>query len=396
MYRPSLRILAIALLAGVLCARRADAQGPYSPVPFGQPSVVTEPLPAAPPGFAPAPSFAPQMNPPTRMPVVDGTNVPFPYPPDLGNGIGPYDPYVATAPSSSLMDELFGFNGFGKVNCTASPNQSLVIFHGYSGWRGISEGSGGNNNGFLYGLNFGSRLGEFSELTGIGAQFGASYGLYDLNGRSSGFENDQIQQQTFVTTGLFRRPGEWTNLSGGVVFDAMFNDNFGQFAVSPFLGQVRGQIALALNDRHEIGFWTALRVVDSSKDGGALQYRGVDQFNFFWHHKFTFGADGVSWIGFPDPTKLGGSGSLGNYIFGGTLNIPLSPWFGAYTDLQYMPSSATIGATAANSESFYIGLGLMFYPGRNALNTNVAGQCWTPYIPVANNGTFMVDTNRTF
>jgi hypothetical protein len=177
----------------------------------------------------------------------------------------------------------------------------------------------------------------------------------------------------------------------------MINNNFGQFAVAPILSQMRAQIAYAVNDCHEIGFWTALRMSgDTVNVGGPLSFRGVDQFNFFWHQKFSFGADGVTWVGIPDHTKLGGNGSLGAYIFGGTLTAPLSPRWSAYTDLQYMAPSAHTGAAAANQETFFIGIGLIFYPGGNSRTESVVDKSWMPYMPVGNNGTFMVDTNRTF
>jgi hypothetical protein len=276
-------------------------------------------------------------------------------------------------------------------------HQQLYLFHGYSSWRGIADGSGPNNNGFYYGANFGTQLGTLSDETGIGAQLGGSGGLYDLNGRASPFASNEMLQQGFITAGLFRRTDELTNFSGGVVFDGMFNDNFGQFAASPFLGQLRYQVAYALNDQHEFGMWGTARVVDETQNVlGPLSFRGVDQFNFFWHHRFAFGGDGMSWIGFPDHTKLGGNGSLGNYTFGGTLTAPLSPAWAAMMDLQYMPPTAHIGSTAAKEESFYVAIGVILFPGGNSRIANVGGSRWRPYLPVANNGSFMVDTNRTF
>jgi hypothetical protein len=297
--------------------------------------------------------------------------------------------------TDSATGDLFGdWLGPPQPN---SPYRNLYLFHGYSSWRGISEGTGANNNGFLYGANYGTKLGVLSDWTGIGAQIGASYGLYDLNGRSSGFADNRIQQQTFVTVGLFRQADRLTNFSGGFVYDAMINDNFSQFAVAPYLSQMRAQLAYAVNDRHEIGFWTSLRVSGQTLNvAGPLTFRPVDQFNFFWHHKFAFGGDGWTWIGFPDHTKLGGNGSLGGYIWGGTLTAPLSPCWAAYTDLQYMAPSARIGAAGAIEESFFIGIGLVYYPGGNSRTSSVVGSSWAPYIPVGNNGTFMVDTNRTF
>ncbi len=264
--------------------------------------------------------------------------------------------------------------------------------------RGISDGSGENNNGFSYGFNYGTKLGALSDYTGIGAQIGASYGLYDLNGRSSGFRDKEIQQQTFLTAGIFRAANKDSNFSFGVVWDGMFNTNFGIYAVSPFLCQVRGQIAYALNQQHEIGIWTAIRTNNASAAAGgqALSFRAVDQFTLFYHHRFGFGGDGVSWFGIPDHTKLGGTGSLGQYTFGGTLTAPLSPRFGAFTGLQYMAPSSRSGAAAAVEEAFYITAGLTFYPYANSRPSNVAGDCWMPYMPVATDGTFLVDTNHTF
>jgi len=287
--------------------------------------------------------------------------------------------------------------GLGIAGPETLPDRGVYVFHGYSGWRGISEGSGGNNNGFMYGANVGKRLGALSDWTGIGLQFGGSYGLYDLNGRSSGFRDNQIQQQTFVTAGLFRKPDDLTNFSGGIVMDVMINNNFGQYAVAPNLSQLRAQIAYAVNDCHEIGFWTALRMSsDTFNVGGPLSFRGVDQFNFFWHHKFDFGGDGWTWMGIPDNTKLGGNGNLGGYIFGGTLTAPLSPRWSTYTDLQYMAPSARVGASGADQETYFIGIGLIYYPGANARCNSLVDKTWMPYMPVGNNGSFMVDTNRTF
>lgn len=285
----------------------------------------------------------------------------------------------------------------GPPMMIAGPPPEMAIngflYHGYSGWRGIAEGSGNNNNGFFYGGSLGAKLGPFSDMTGIGLQAGASYGLYDLNGRASGFYPSQYQQQTFITLGLFRKADDLTNFSFGVVYDAMINAYFGQFANSPYLGQLRAQIAYRWDDQHELGFWTAIR---TNQTHGDVSYRAVDQFNFFYHHKFAFGGDAWTWVGFPDASKLGGNGSLGSYIWGGTLTVPLSPCWGAYTDIVYMAPSAHTSVIGSMEETFILSVGVAFYPGRNSFQPTVTGQRWMPYLPVANNSVFMVDTNRTF
>ena len=43
---------------------------------------------------------------------------------------------------------------------------------------------------------------------------------------------------------------------------------------------------------------------------------------------------------------------------------------------------------------FVFTIGLAFYPQRNARSSTVAGQCWMPLLPVANNGYFLVNTNH--
>jgi hypothetical protein len=305
-----------------------------------------------------------------------------------------FEPSTYFASDSSLLMPW----DFGPAACNDCRTHGVTFFHNYSSWRGISEGTGSNNNGFSYGFNYGTRLGAFSELTGIGAQIGGSYGLYDLNGRASGFRDKEIQQQSFLTVGFFRPADKTTNFSFGVVWDGMFNTNFGQYAVSPFLSQMRAQIAYALNEQHEIGFWAAMRTNTASAAAGgqALEYRAINQYTLFYHHRFLYGGDGVTWIGIPEHAKLGGTGSLGQYTFGGTLTAPLSPRFGAYTSMQYMAPSSRTGAAASIEEAFFITLGVTFYPYANSRFKNVAGDCWMPYMPVATDGTFLVDTNHTF
>jgi hypothetical protein len=411
-----LLLLAALTLLGSTGPLRADAPffqafqaptptlaSPYSVAPAGSPYTVGTPLPAITETDAPlvpyqGPGYAPGV---VSSTIIDQPAAPSMTPMTAGQipGQGPVPLNIFDSSTWFATDGSFLMPwDLGPAACNDCRPCGIMFFHNYSSWRGISEGTGANNNGFSYGLNYGTRLGPISDYTGIGAQIGASYGLYDLNGRSSGFRDKEIQQQTFLTVGLFRAADKITNFSFGVVWDGMFNTNFSQYAVSPFLSQVRGQIAYALNEQHEIGVWVAVRTNTASAVGGGtpLAFRAVDQFTLFYHHRFAYFGDGVTWIGIPDHTKLGGNGSLGAYTFGGTLTAPLSPRFGAFTSMQYMAPSARSGAAASIEESFYITLGISFYPYANSRYRNVAGDCWMPYMPVATDGTFLVDTNHTF
>ena len=62
------------------------------------------------------------------------------------------------------------------------------------------------NNGLNTGFNFGTRLGRFSDVTGIGFQMGGSIGIYDWSGTDYRFQNmEQAETQGFLTMGFFRK-----------------------------------------------------------------------------------------------------------------------------------------------------------------------------------------------
>ena len=57
--------------------------------------------------------------------------------------------------------------------CDDCPTRGIVAFVSYDSWRGVSDGDW-QNNGIATGANFGTRLGRFSDLTGVGLQIGAT------------------------------------------------------------------------------------------------------------------------------------------------------------------------------------------------------------------------------
>jgi hypothetical protein len=61
-----------------------------------------------------------------------------------------------------------------------------------------------------------------------------------------------------------------------------------------------------------------------------------------------------------------------------------------------MHPSARPGDPGATEEAWNFTIGISFYPQSNARSETVAGNCWMPQLPVANNGTFLVDGNRQF
>lgn len=278
------------------------------------------------------------------------------------------------------------------------PRFGLYGFSGAASWRGVADGTFQNNNGFVQGLNAGAPLPGWNPL-GLAGQVGASYGFYDLVGRTSNFErSSQIQSQAFITAGLYRRATPNVPFSIGVVHDWMLNQNFGVFAQSPWLSQWRGQVGWAVSDRSELGVWAAVNDRGATKyiEGEPAQYQALAQLNGFWHRNWAFGGDTWIWAGVPEQNRLALPGSLGDFTIGGSGTVPLGDRFALYGNFMYMKPSAQAGPAASAEYSYNVTFGIAFYPGGYARNRTVSGRAWMPLLPVADNGNFLVDAAPTF
>lgn len=307
------------------------------------------------------------------------------------------EPVMNGVTSPQCADTAGGMDDFQRAICEECPKWGLQTFVGYDTWRGISDDSW-QNNGIHVGANLGSWLGPISEATGIGFQIGGSVGVYDWSGAEYRPRDSAVETQGFITYGLFRKPNANSKWSSAVVQDWMLNNNFGEYSQNPTLSQIRAQLGYAWSASNEIGLWGAARVMSDSafvSHVGATTWRSIDQLNLYWHHKWQLaGADTSIWIGIPEQDRLGGSGSLGEYIAGASANVPLSSRLALYTLVTYMHPSAGPGGEGATEDEWSFVIGVAFYPGSNAVSKTVAGQCWMPQLPVAQNGYFMVDTNK--
>jgi hypothetical protein len=206
--------------------------------------------------------------------------------------------------------------------------------------------------------------------------------------------------QGFVTGGFFRKANEASPWSGAVVQDWMITSNYGILGENPTLGQWRGQLGYALNPWNEVGVWGTWRGQGDTRLVnlfGPTTWRPVQQANVYYHKKWgPGGADSWLWFGVPEHDRLAGGGSLGDYTVGALANAPLSDRLMLYALVTYMHPSAAPGPTGASDEAWCFFIGLSFFPAGNAHTATVAGQCWMPQLPVANNGYFLVDTNRKF
>lgn len=281
------------------------------------------------------------------------------------------------------------------------PLLNLIGFAGLDAFRGLPDGTRLGNFGIVNGVNGGAPLPLLSRY-GIGGQLGVSYGIYDFQGRDFADERSRAQEQVFITSGLFRRADEGMPLNLGVVYDALINDNYGSFSSEPYLGQWRGLIGFCVSARNELGWWGAFadRRDTQNIPGGAGTFRTVTQNNFFWHHNFLNGADSWLWVGIPERHRLNlqtnpalPGGSLYEWNLGGLINVPLTYRTGIYGNFAYFCPSAPAG-DAAIEEAWQLGVGLTFTPFASSRNSSVAGRRWSPLMPIANNGTMAVDTNR--
>jgi hypothetical protein len=277
---------------------------------------------------------------------------------------------------------------------------SLFLFSGADLFRGPSDTDPASNVGAVFGGNLGLLLpGELGER-GCGAQFGASYGVYDWSGRSFAHTTEQ-QTQTFLTGGLFRRATQGRGFNSGLVYDIMLNQNFGALAQKPTLTQFRGTISYSLDPYNEIGCWATHRDRDFRSGFSlnffptATQFRLINQANFFYHHQWELGSETWGWAGIVEQDRLSGAGSLGDWTLGGMAQVPLNDSCALVAGAQYLHPSSRPSATAALDSSWNVSIGFAFYPSFQARRDGFACGDARPLQPLANNGSMLVDYLET-
>lgn len=280
------------------------------------------------------------------------------------------------------------------------PKYGYLVFFNYEAFRGVPDGNW-SNFGLDTGVNAAYSLGRFSDWTGIGAQAGASIGVFDWAGTDYRLQNQgSAETQGYFTYGLFRRPTENSRISAGVVQDWSINRNFSVFSQSPTLSQIRSQIGYATSASNDYGVWGTVHVINSTHNVpifGPVTWQSVNQISGYWHHKWTeCGADTWLSVGAPANTRLSGNGSLGDYLVTVAALSPLSDVVSLNASATYMHQSGGQGGAAAREDAWNFMVGVNIYPMRNARSRTVAGQRWMPLMPVANNGSFLVDASQNY
>jgi hypothetical protein len=285
-------------------------------------------------------------------------------------------------------------------SCVGSFLDNTVVSVGADTYKSIGDrltningGTGSLTGSFggVTGLNTGFALGN-SNLRG---QIGASYGVYDLRGRIRLVpEATAVEEQTFVTAGVYKRGDmqcDCDRWSYGVVIDSFTSNNWGINANSVELGQVRGIVGYALDERFEIGaFGTAAlwhdqaAVTVAGAPGVVREVHAANQLNGYIRGNTCSGGSLMAYAGGFDRSNIQA------WQFGLAGEAPLSKWFSLYGNCNYAIPSATAGPTGSGEEQFSMQVGLCYFLGGKAASPSVTGQQGLPLMDLANNGSFLI------
>lgn len=257
---------------------------------------------------------------------------------------------------------------------------------GVDDFRSLPEGSYEGNIGAFLSLNLKAPLPKSFFI-----EAGGSYGLYDFAGRTStSFKNtNSFQQQGFITGSVSRETPCSSGINVGVAYDWMFNKNFGVFAVDPSISQVRGQLGYLIKGGNELGILGTIDTNTSHQkyESLPLKFRAISQANLFWCHYFKNNAYGMLWAGTPYRQGLMySSGRAGRYIIGGRFWAPLTRSLSMNGHFAYMGAQSASNGIESKNYAANVSFALTYAFGHHKLKQ-------TPYMGLADNSNFLVDTN---
>lgn len=301
---------------------------------------------------------------------------------------------------SALMIFLFPMEKSNAAESDKKTTQDICSPKTYSSWfpiggelslalddfRSLPEGSWEGNMGALLSLNLKALLPK-----SFSVQLAGSYGLYDWAGRiSTPIKNTKaFQQQGFLTGAASRETPCRSGFNIGLAYDWMFNKYFGAFAVSPYLSQLRGQVGYLIRGGNELGVWATINTNTSHKESQQLplQFRAISQVNLFWCHYFKNYAYGMLWGGTPYRRGLMySSGRAGRYIFGARFQAPLTHTLSIFGHGAYMGAKSAPNGNESKNYAANICFGLTYSFGHRKAQ-------FSPYMNLADNSNFLVDTN---
>jgi len=258
-------------------------------------------------------------------------------------------------------------------------------------YKSIGDSNGTDSLNDSFGIRGGINMGIGLGASPVRLQIGGIYGAYDLKGRNNPGLESALEQQLFVTFGLYKRSDicNGSRYSWGMVIDEFYGQRWGALAQSIDLAQLRAQVGYALDECNEIGGWCAVSLdretaTTISSQGQLAQIQAMDQFNAFWHRNWSTGADTTLYAGIIE------NADLGDWVVGATGRAPISSKTALYGAVTYCGPHSGTGPVGMLEETWNVSFGVLFYPGCKAFNENVSGQRGMPLIPVAGNGSFLI------
>ena len=291
----------------------------------------------------------------------------------------------------SFLSLLLFRSGDGAVSL--EPNQNLSVGGDLSlaldSFRSLPDGSWGGNMGAFLGLNLG--FGIPKQTQGFGFQAGGSYGLYDWDGRGS-TDSKSLQQESFFSLGLPGQPPFSSGENAGLLFDWQANVKAGEFGLNPSMGQMRGQLGYLFCGGNEVGLLATYDTGTSSLGFKSLpiEFRAISQVNAFWSHLFKNKGKLMFWGGTPYRKGLMfPSGRAGSYIIGASFKAPLTHSLSLEGHGMYMGARSGSADIESQNYAANVSLGLTYSFGGKKGGAR-------PYMPLANNSNFLVDTNINY
>ncbi|MBM3207818.1 MAG: hypothetical protein FJZ57_04355 [Chlamydiae bacterium] len=263
---------------------------------------------------------------------------------------------------------------------------SADISLGTDYFRGAYNGTWPDTFGILGSFNFGVQIPIYNQ--GFAAQGGASVGLYDWQGKTA-TNSSSMETETFLSVGLSRQSPSASGINAGIAYDWMVSRNFGTFCLDVTLEQARAQIGYMIKGKNEIGITTATHTSNWSKkvQFANVKFQGINQVNLYWRALTKNNSETMLWAGVPYGKGLqNSSGKPGYYIAGMSFMAKLTKrlaitghgvYMGPKNGTRY--ESITYGANICASLTYTFG-------------GTKRGE--RPYLSLANNSNFLIDTNK--
>jgi hypothetical protein len=181
----------------------------------------------------------------------------------------------------------------------------------------------------------------------------------------------------------------------------MNSNNWGEGGDNIDLSQIRMRIGYALNNYNELGFWGAFGLDDDTTPflSSTVRVQAKDQINLYWQHLYEYGATTMLYVGLADDPNGDNpqvySPDLNEVVLGLRGLAPMNRSLALYGNVHYILPGTTGGDKSNNNyaeEVWNVSFGLVYYPGAKARARSVSGPAGLPLIPVADNGTFAVNT----